>query len=303
MGLVLGNHAKFEFSVMSLKKGMKKGMVKSKRQHPEEFLMLGNSLWCLWLQDKKKTQYIGEAMILYQKTIEVINRKIVDNANANARERRTRVDSDDSSHRISSSNAKENENDTKILDEAIFNLAGINLILGETDKAIEAFEGLLKREELTPDEKADLFSNLSSAYVYKKDLARAKQMALTGIQLVPSHLKNLCTLGSIHNLLKEFDHAAEIYGLAVSYYDDSVESKIGLAHALHGRGKTELALTYLKEADVLDVGNPDKTAFKALCSVLREGGNEAEVVALKAQRELEDADRVRKRLLALAKSS
>ena len=195
------------------------------------------------------------------------------------------------------------ENDVKILDESIFNLSTIKIILGDTDQAIEALEYLLLREDLSSNEKADLYCNLSSAYSHNGDFIKAKQYALTSIQMVPSHLKSLNILGSIHNRLNEYDHAVEIFGLAVNYYDDAITSRLGLADALHGSGRTSAAVTELRRANALDVGNPGRTAFKHLCFMLRKNGHEGEAVALEVQREIEDADRVRKRLLALAKSS
>ena len=65
------------------------------------------------------------------------------------------------------------ENDVKILDESIFNLSTIKIILGDTDQAIEALEYLLLREDLSSNEKADLYCNLSSAYSHNGDFIKA----------------------------------------------------------------------------------------------------------------------------------
>ena len=81
--------------------------------------MLGNAIWCLWLNNKKKVELITEAMKLYQKVIDDIQRKTtlaVEAEESNALERINnddRINSPDSQGRTFGSLPKNKTSYTK----------------------------------------------------------------------------------------------------------------------------------------------------------------------------------------------
>lgn len=126
-----------------------------------------------------------------------------------------------------------------------------------------------------------------------EDTAQALREFEQELQLDPTNANAAYELGEIHRKSGERAKAREFFEIALKYYPDFEEARVGLGRVLIALGKPDLALPHLQKAVSL---NPEDTVcyfhlsqvYKALGNVQEQQKALAELQRLRSQKEREE---------------
>ncbi len=154
--------------------------------------------------------------------------------------------------------------------EALNNLGTLYLMMGQWDRAIEAFQKALNIDTYkTPH---FCYNNVGLAYYRKKEYKKAMENYRRALGLFPAYPACHSNLARVYDALSKHEQAVNAYKQAISYAPDYPGTYLELGRLYLKLGRVEEAREALKRTIALDAHGPyGDEASRSLKGIREEG--------------------------------